>query len=262
MYALKVYDDGNGASLYASGAFPLAGGTGVNPIAQWDGATWIALGTGLNDISLTLATYDDGNGEALYAGGDFINAGGVNTGKIARWDGTSWAAASASTGQGLDGRVRASTVYDDGSGPALYVGGSFTKAGSVSANNIARWDGSSWSTLGDGTDDSVYALGVYDDGTGPALFAGGRFKRADGTFADRIAKWNGTTWSSIGSQSAVRGEIYDMAVYDDGNGPALYVTGAGAQILGDKIHAVAKWDSTGWSPLGDPTEGLPANGSG
>src|SRR5262245_23643042 len=40
------------------------------------------------------------------------------------------------------GPVLAVTVFDDGSGPALYVGGYFTTAGGLSANSIAKWDGS------------------------------------------------------------------------------------------------------------------------
>jgi len=46
--------------------------------------------------------------------------------------------------------VGALTVFDDGSGPALYAGGNFTIAGGVAANRVAKWNGSSWSSLGSG----------------------------------------------------------------------------------------------------------------
>ena len=36
------------------------------------------------------------------------------------------------------------------SGTNLYAGGDFTTAGGVSANYIAKWDGSAWSALGSG----------------------------------------------------------------------------------------------------------------
>ena len=51
---------------------------------------------------------------------------------------------------GMNGSVVALEVFDDGSGsgPALYVGGDFTVAGVILADRIARWDGTSWSTLG------------------------------------------------------------------------------------------------------------------
>ena len=69
--------------------------------------------------------------------------------------------------------VYAMTVFDDGSGPALYVGGNFTAVGGVTVNYIARWDGTAWSPLGGpsgiGTTGAVSALAVFDDGSGPAL---------------------------------------------------------------------------------------------
>jgi len=86
--------------------------------------------------------------------------------------------------------VRALAVFDDGSGPALYAGGSFTRAGGGAANGIARWDGSGWSALGSGVGPSgriVDALTVFDDGSGPALCVGGSFTLAGGATAFRIA---------------------------------------------------------------------------
>jgi hypothetical protein len=88
--------------------------------------------------------------------------------------------------------VRSLTVFDDGTGPALYAGGLFTIAGGSSANKIAKWNGSSWSALGSGMNDFVSALTVFDDGIGPALYAGGTFTTAGAVSANRIAKWNGS----------------------------------------------------------------------
>lgn len=51
-------------------------------------------------------------------------------------------------GNGLNGTVRALLAFDDGSGPALFVGGDFTTAGGIPANHIAKWDGDHWSALG------------------------------------------------------------------------------------------------------------------
>ena len=47
-------------------------------------------------------------------------------------------------------------VFDDGTGPALYVGGMFTAAGGAPASRIARWDGIVWSALGDGLNGWVH----------------------------------------------------------------------------------------------------------
>ena len=57
-------------------------------------------------------------------------------------------------------------VWDDGSGPALYISGQFESAGGVEAHNIARWDGTSWSALegpaGNGIDWAALALRGFD----------------------------------------------------------------------------------------------------
>jgi len=49
---------------------------------------------------------------------------------------------------GLDGPVYARTVWDDGTGPALFVAGEFTIAGSTQATGIARWNGIPAAPLG------------------------------------------------------------------------------------------------------------------
>ncbi len=80
VYALAVYD----GALIAGGQFTTAGGVGASRIAQWDGTSWSALGSGIDSDVRALAVYDD----ALIAGGQFTTAGGVAVGNIARWDGT------------------------------------------------------------------------------------------------------------------------------------------------------------------------------
>jgi hypothetical protein len=85
--------------------------------------------------------------------------------------------------------VYALRVFDDGTGPALYAGGSFTTADGGAANRIARWNGTEWGRLDNGVNGLVYTLTIFDDGTGPALYAGGDFTTANGGVANRIANW-------------------------------------------------------------------------
>jgi len=108
----------------------------------------------------------------------------VAANRVARWDGAGWS----EVGGGLGGSVFALAVYDDGSGPALYAGGTFQSAGGVPASRVARWDGVSWSPLASGVDGSVLALTVFDDHGlgGPWLAVGGSFvtsPRADSFLA-------------------------------------------------------------------------------
>jgi hypothetical protein len=147
------------------------------------------------------------------------------------------------------------TVFDDGSGEALYVGGNFTTAGGVGANYIAKWDGVAWSPIGGGMDRQVNAMQVWDDGGGPALFVGGYFSVAGGNSANHVAKWDGTAWSPLAA--GVDSFVFSFHAYDDGAGPALYVGGRFDTAGGVAASGMAKWDGMSWSPLGAGLGGSP-----
>ncbi|MFH1748250.1 MAG: hypothetical protein ABIG44_14545, partial [Planctomycetota bacterium] len=86
--------------------------------------------------------------------------------------------------------VLALTVYNG----ELIAGGYFTTAGGVSANCIAKWNGTSWAPLGTGMAEfpgsgfspAVGALAVYNG----ALIAVGNFAVAGDVTANHIAKWS------------------------------------------------------------------------
>ena len=243
--ALAVFDDGGGPTLHAGGQFATAGGVAASRIAKWNGSSWSALGSGVNNDVLALAVHDDGGGPALFAGGLFTVAGGGTANRIARWNGTSWSA----LGTGTNNAVRALVVFDDGGGPALYAGGSFGSAGGVAASGIAKWNGTSWSALGN-LNGWVEALAVFDDGSGPALYAGGSFSTAGGTAANRIARWDGASWSALGQGVNANSSVLALAAHDDGGGPALYAGGTFSSAGGGAASCVAKWDGSSWSALG------------
>ena len=126
------------------------------------------------------------------------------------------------------------------SGTNLYAGGSFTTAGSVAANCIAKWDGSKWSALGSGINSNVYALAV----SGTNLYAGGTFTTAGGTVANCIAKWNGSTWSALGA--GIDSTVLALTV----SGTNLYAGGSFEIVGSVGANRIAKWDGISWSALG------------
>src|SRR4051812_10753358 len=63
---------------------------------------------------------------------------------------------------GINDTINAAITFDDGTGPALYVGGQFTVAGDVRANSMARWGGAQWQNLGAGMDGPVYAIASFN----------------------------------------------------------------------------------------------------
>jgi hypothetical protein len=127
-YTIAIGPDG---SVYAGGSFTSASGVAnTNYIAKWNGTTWSALGTGLNNICYALAIGSDG---ILYAGGNFTTAGGISANYIAKWNGTTWYA----LGTGLNNFCR--TIAFKTIDCNLYIGGDFTTAGGVSANRIVNY---------------------------------------------------------------------------------------------------------------------------
>ncbi|MBX3294045.1 MAG: carboxypeptidase regulatory-like domain-containing protein [Acidobacteria bacterium] len=138
--------------------------------------------------------------------------------------------------EGVNGSVHAVAV----SGTEVYVGGFFSSVGGVSANNIAKWDGSSWSALGTGTDNIVLSLAV----SGSVVYAGGYFQTAGGITVNRIARWGGSSWSAMGS--GVTNGVWAIAV----SGVDVYVGGEFIEAGGVPANKIARWNGTTWSALG------------
>lgn len=243
---MTVFDeDGDGPlppSLFIGGGFDEVGppdnpvpATGV---ARWDGAAWSAVGGGVDPepgvqtrVSHMLVADPDGPGpvgESLYLAGSFAGAGGIQTPGIVRWDGAAWSGLAGGIGplEEISGRARALALYDDGSGPALYIAGRFETAGSTPARNIARWNGESWSALGDGLDHIAYTLTVFDDDAQPgptALYAGGQFRRAGGTLSAFIARW--------GPGRPIPASHPDDKTANSGSSAAFHANAPGAEPL-------------------------------
>ena len=192
-----------------------------------------------------LVWYDDGAGPALYAAGDFTRAGGVPARGIARWNGQRWSAVGDPNAAGLDSYAAALAVHDDGTGPALYVSGQFSSAGGVPANRIARWNGHTWSALGAGLTLPGHLVS-FDDGAGPALYAG--YVATGLPSTSRVSRWRNGAWSPVGV--ITNGLVYQLGVYDDGNGPRLVAAGTIRVADGQTVNNVARWDGTTWGPLG------------
>lgn len=133
----------------------------------------------------------------------------------------------------------------DGNGN-IYAGGYFTFAGEVAANNIAKWDGTTWSALGTGTNSHVRTLAVDDSRN---LYAGGNFTTAGGVTVNHVARWDGTAWHPLGSgmDGYYEDSVGALAVGPDGS---LYAGGPFTTVSGVAVNCIAKWDGSNWSALG------------
>jgi hypothetical protein len=160
---------GNPPALYAGGSF-LSQDGGVpllHGIARWNGSGWSPLGSGQVGVSGSVAAmcvHDfDGSGPqlpGLYVAGAFNSAGNSSAKYVARWDGSTWSAV------GNQGNLHESSSicsFDDGSGPALYLGVVGGNAGLYQLNSSSQH----WNQVL-APPNRIAALQVFDrDGAGP-----------------------------------------------------------------------------------------------
>lgn len=230
-YAI-AFDTNN--NVYVGGQFDQAGNLVNTPyIAKWDGTTWSALGSGMNNYVFTLCVDNSNN---LYAGGAFTIAGGISVNRIAKWNGSVWS----SLGTGLSGGISPSLpramVVDKQNN--LYVGGDFTIAGGITVNYIAKWNGTTWSALGTGMNNAVNDLTLDANGN---LYACGYFTIAGGINANYIAKWDGTTWSALPVE--VNNNTFGIS-YKNNN---LYAGGMFTQAGSSNYNYFACWNGSNWN---------------
>ena len=242
--------DGKAEALAPYNGGIVAGGWFKRPgeaIAYWKNGRWTELGKGMNAGVRALTVLDG----VLYAGGEFTRAGGKPASHIARWDGRRWDALGAGTAGTLGlstGRDGAGWVYAlaelDGK---LVVGGNFTQAGGVPANNVALWDPRTgrWQALGSGLDSRVYGFAVYRG----ELYATGDFERSGSRELNYVARWNGREWAPLGTGLWDPHKALGRALLVAGD--KLLVGGGFRSADGVASRNVALWNGRAFEPMGD-----------
>lgn len=258
--SLRVFQ----GDLIAGGYFDSAGGVeGTAKLARWDGSAWNSMDAQAENFLLSiwdLEVHDDGSGEALYIAGNYVTLNGQpGLDHIARWDGSTYTGVGGTIGGAVPLIVLDVLSADLGDGQALYAAGRFLTIGDVPANNIAKWDGTSWSALGNGlTRSSSFAQGfhmtTFDDGNGEALYVAGSFNRINGTeVAMNVAKWDGSTWSAMAD--GLDGQVQELVVFNDGSGDALYALGNFNNSGSRPMPRIAKWNGNSWEAVGAGADG-------
>jgi hypothetical protein len=249
-----VIDD----SVYFGGSFGVAGrGEGLvtsSNVVEWDGTRFNSMDGGVINTTgitiepgvFTLVEADNGD---IVAGGDFtIGASGVGLGNLGAFDGDEWKSLDVreKASNGLLGTVRAFASIGDGD---VVVGGDFVGTTGVGLDNIALYDGTSFSALGGGLPGGVASLLVDDDGT---IWAGGGFTDAGITGADYLAFLSDADeWEALPVQ--LDGNVSALATCPDGS---LIATGAFVEDTdGTALNYIARWNGAAWTALGGGLEG-------
>ena len=254
-HAGAIFNDGAGPRLYVSGE--------NSALRRWEMDHWVIVGVpGVTTFPKTYAMQASSvGGHALYLAGDYGWPGTPALGRsvLARWDGGSFVP----VGLGSNHRARAIAVHDDGSGPAIFVGGLFESVEGIVVKRIAKWDGQTWSALGAGITSAnsyVAVIAEFDDGAGTALYVGGEFGSAGGVQAKSVARWDGRKWSALAGGLELTGSTYAgaraMCTYDDGSGEVLCVGGSFDSANGQPVKNMARWNGAAWSGVGAGLTGV------
>jgi len=205
---INIDSEGN---VYVGGKFASASGvTNTLNIAKWNGTTWSALATGLNNNVNALAFAPNGD---LYIGGQFTNAAYPY---LCKWNGTAFSVVGTNTDIGSS----VNALAFDAAG-YLYVGGNFTNAGGISnADYIAKWTGTRWESLGTGINNNVRAIEFISG----KVYVSGTFTTAGGlTLTDRIAVWSNGAWQPLDIDLPGAGYVSSILPASDGS---LYIGGS------------------------------------
>ncbi|MBX3377693.1 MAG: hypothetical protein KF678_11905 [Phycisphaeraceae bacterium] len=218
---------------------------GLDRVVRWNGRDWDSLGSTASPNEVyCMAELPTAHGPNLVVAGYFPDFEGFRGRHIVRWNGQQWF----NMGN-VPGSARVMITWDDGNGPALYIGWTPEESQPpLVREGIARWTGATWASVGGGLYQAISNGGsardmvVFDDGTGPALFVLGRFDCAggpNGIPARNIAKWDGQQWHALGA--GVGGFPDHLAVADDGRGPSLFVSGDFSFCGGGQVGRICQW---------------------
>ncbi len=244
----------SGGQCYAGGEFTKISETEVNGLAVFDGELWTGIGGGVKaNVGAGYVGALAVRGSDLYVGGYFDEVGGVAAQAVARWDGHAWHALGAGLGT-AGGAPSVSSFFVSGSD--LYVGGYFETAGNADAFGIAKWDGSTWSSLGDGLqNDSMGSAGIYAmEMLGSNLYVAGDFRYAGGNVAYSMAKWSEGQWVSLFSNYG-EGEIYTLS----GTDGKVFAGGTFRRIGNTELDLAAFWNGSAWERTGISVSGKGLN---
>jgi hypothetical protein len=144
--------------------------------------------------------------------------------------------------------VEGMAVVDDGvHGPMLYAWGG-------NSTGFRRWNATAWQGVAAPSGATVAALTAADLGDGVHLYAG----------TNRgVYRLDGATWVQVGAIPAGPPPTWvgQLAVFDDGTGPALYAAGSFTSIGGTSANHVAAWRGgvSSWTTLGSGLSTVTAN---
>lgn len=250
-FALSLVDlDGAGPLgeqvVYAGDFFDLQQ-VFIADIAVHDAATdtFTQLGANLSEGGATEIAFSPSGGFAVIE--QYTN--GIPTNQfVEEWNGQGWTTLGSVTTGVFGGDALTDLLYLPNGD--LVVCGDFSSMGGVAVNNVARWDGASWSDLGSGL--TGVPLKLQLDPQGDLLV--GTAKTFTGPPSEGVARLDGGTWSPhLRGTLVVARQVAELAFLSDGR-----VAGVGEfeDVGSGDVSVVAIWDGQDWAIPGDAATSL------
>lgn len=206
--------------------------TGVTGFYTWNGASWDLLTPFVSIVDRIIPT----SGGGFYALGVFVNWDTAVCKNIMHWSPVNGPTPLGAGFTGINTDLEDALVTANGD---LIVVGRFSSVDGVPVNNIARWNGSTWSAIGTGLDTWVNTVIELPNGD---LIAGGQFSGA----INRLARWDGTSWSQFAG--GANNEVTNIVRTPSGD---IIATGRFTQVGGaTTVSRIARWNGATWSSLG------------
>lgn len=171
---MSFYADTSTNELFATGSFQFLDTSAAYGIAKWNGTNWVNAFAPTGGYPVYQLT--------KFQGQYYVT--GTGTGDLCKWNGTSWQSAGIVNSGGA---VR--NLFNDGDS-VLYALGSFSSINSISASNVVKFNGVSWSAL-DNTQWSGGGFSCACRFQGKVYFCGG-YNTSLGLY--NIFSWDGQNW--------------------------------------------------------------------
>ncbi len=165
------------------------------------------------------------------------------------WDGKQWTVSAVFTGPQLSGP--SSMQVNDLAliGNTLFAAGSFTNVNGVTANGLAKWDGTSWSDIG--FTGLAYSFAV----DGNNLYVGGIYTNAGGVTTTNIGYWDGSNWHALGDGLGLAGAFTPTVRAIAVKNGLVYAGGGFINSGSQPITNLAVWNGSAWSGVGGGVNG-------
>lgn len=249
----------NGKTLIG-GFFASVGSTTLfsEAMALWNGAVWDTFpkftfthNPSRSGIFPVVNGFLRDNGK-LWIYGAFKNLGGVTGNNIYTYDGNNFSAVNIPISDFNDNYpVFKMIKYQN----QIYALGNFGDYPSNSISRLAKYDGTSWTSVGNGivgSIDNAAELVVYND----TLYIAGTFSKASGNAGNYIMKWDGTQLRDAGFGNFYGWyAIWKLVVYKN----RLYAFGNFPYAGSQKAFGVAYYENGSWKAASDSINGKITN---